>query len=388
MLRHFFSKTPIAWRQLIKDKTRLGIAVAGIAFANILIFAQMGFEASLFNSSTAPHRILNADLVVVNRHFESIYSVKPFSRRRLYQVLGFEGVESVSPLYIGLGNWKNPKTYRTQTILVFGTDPRTEAFKYPQINQNISELQKPDTVLFDQASLPAFGPIATLYKQNSIVETELNGVKIRVGGLFSLGTSFAAYGNLITSDTTFLHLFPNTGVSKIQLGLVKLKADADIKKISENLEAALPNDVMILTASAFEAAEKSYWEKATPIGFIFGLGVIVSFIVGIMVVYQIMYSDIANHLPQYATLKAMGYRDRYLIGVLVQESLFLAVFGYIPGVTLSLGIYRLAAYSTKLPIFMTTQRSIAVFMLTVVMCLISGATAMGKLQSADPADIF
>lgn len=388
MLRHFFSKTPIAWRQLMKDKTRLGIAVAGIAFANILIFAQMGFEASLFNSSTAPHRILNADLVIVNRHFESVYSVKPFSRRRLHQVLGFEGVESVSPLYIGLGSWKNPQTLRTQTILVFGTDPRTIAFKFPQINQNISQLQKPDTVLFDQTSLPAFGPIATLFEQQSIVETELNGIKIRVGGLFSLGTSFAAYGNLITSDTTFLHLFPHTTVSQIQLGLVKLKSNVDIKQVSENLETGLPNDVMIFTASAFEAAEKTYWAKATPIGFIFGLGVIVSFIVGIMVVYQIMYSDIANHLPQYATLKAMGYRDRYLVGVLVQESLLLAVFGYIPGFALSILIYQVAAYSTMLPIFMTPQRSIAVFMLTVIMCLISGATAIRKLQSADPADIF
>ncbi|MEM9927196.1 MAG: ABC transporter permease DevC [Cyanobacteria bacterium P01_D01_bin.50] len=388
MLRHFFSKTPIAWRQLMKDKIRLGIAVAGIAFANILIFAQMGFEASLFSSSTAPHKILNADLVIVNRHFESLYSVKTFSRRRLHQALGFKGVESVSPLYIGLGSWKNPQTLHTQTILVFGTDPRTIAFKLPQINQNIYQLQKPDTVLFDQTSLPAFGPIATLFKQQSIVETELNGIKVRVGGLFSLGTSFAAYGNLITSDTTFLNLFPNTFISEIQLGLVKLKSNADIKQVSENLETGLPNDVMIFTASTFEDAEKAYWAKATPIGFIFGLGVIVSFIVGIMVVYQIMYSDVVNHLPQYATLKAMGYRDRYLIGVLVQESLILAVLGYIPGFALSLGLYKLAANSTMLPIFMTPQRSIAVFLLTVIMCLISGTTAIRKLQSADPADIF
>ncbi|MGF1673126.1 MAG: ABC transporter permease DevC [Rivularia sp. (in: cyanobacteria)] len=388
MLRHFFRKTPIALRQLMKDKTRLAIAMAGIAFANILIFAQMGFEASLFNSSTAPHRSLNADLVVVNRHFESVYSVKNFSRRRLHQVLGFEGVESVSPLYIGLGSWKNPQTHRTQTILVLGTDPRTTAFKFPQINQNISELQKPDTVLFDQASLPAFGPIASLFEQQSRVETELNGIKIRVGGLFSLGASFAAYGNVITSDTTFLSLFPYTPITQIQVGLIKLKSNADIKQVSENLETGLPDDVMIFTASDFQTAEKTYWQKSTPIGFIFGLGVIVSFIVGIMVVYQIMYSDVANHLPQYATLKAMGYRDRYLVGVLLQESLILAILGYIPGFTMTLGIYQLASESTMLPIFMTPQRSIAVFVLTVIMCLISGTTAIKKLQSANPVDIF
>ncbi|MEO0685093.1 MAG: ABC transporter, partial [Cyanobacteria bacterium J06649_11] len=274
MLRRIFNKTPIAFRQLMKEKNCFGIAVAGIAFANILIFSQMGFEASLFDSSTAPHKSLNADLVVVNRYFESIYSVKNFPRRRLYQVLGFKGVESVSPLYISPGKWRNPQNLHTQTILVFGTDPRTTAFKSPQVNQKISELQKPDTILFDRKSLPIFGPIPTTFEQQSIVETELNGIKIRVGGLFSLGVSFAAYGNVITSDTTFLHLFPRSSVTKVRLGLIKLKKGANIKRVRKNLENALPEDVRIYTVPDFESAEKDYWAKTTPIGFVFGFGVI------------------------------------------------------------------------------------------------------------------
>ncbi len=388
MLRHIFTKTPIALRQLMKEKNCFVIAVAGIAFANILIFSQMGFEASLFDSSTAPHKSLNADLVVVNRYFESIYSVKEFPRRRLYQILGFEGVESVSPLYISSGKWKNPQTLHSQTILVFGTDPRTTAFKSAQVNRNISELQKPNTVLFDQTSLPIFGPIATLYQQQSNLETELNGLKIRVRGLFDLGASFAAYGNVITSDTTYLYLFPQYSVTQVKLGLVKLKSDADINQVRKNLEAALPKDVKIFTVPAFEAAEKAYWAKTTPIGFVFGFGVIIAFLVGTMVVYQIMYSDVATHLPQYATLKAMGYRDRYLVGVLMQESLILAICGYIPAFAVSWLIYDLAAFLTLLPIYMTLQRGIIVFLLTVTMCLISGLTAIRKLQSADPADVF
>ncbi|MEL6162309.1 MAG: ABC transporter permease DevC [Cyanobacteria bacterium J06628_3] len=388
MLQRIFTKTPIALKQLMKEKNCFGIAVAGIAFANILIFSQMGFEASLFDSSTAPHKSLNADLVIVNRYFESIYSVKNFPRRRLHQTLGFEGVESVSPLYISPGKWKNPQNFHSQTILVFGSDPRTTAFKSPRINRNISELQKPDTILFDETSLPIFGSIATLYQQKSTVETELNGIKIRVGGLFRLGVSFAAYGNVITSDTTYLHLFPRSSVTKVKLGLVKLKKGASKKQVRQNLETALPDDVRIFTVPEFEAAEKAYWAKTTPIGFVFGFGVIIAFLVGTMVVYQIMYSDVATHLPQYATLKAMGYRDRYLVGVLVQESLILAICGYIPAFTVSWVIYKLAAYLTLLPIYMTLQRSIIVFTLTVTMCLISGLTAIRKLQSADPADVF
>ncbi|WP_026732277.1 ABC transporter permease DevC [Fischerella sp. PCC 9605] len=388
MLRKCFRTTLLAWRQLVKEKTRLAIAVVGIAFANILICAQMGFEASLFDSSTAPQRGLDADLVVVSSHFKSVYSVKNFSRERLYQALGFAGVESVSPLYMGYGKWRNPQTRRIQSILVFGTDPRTTAFKFPEVNQNRSQLQKLNTVLFDQASIPEFGPIATLFQQQSTVETELNDVSIRVVGLFILGASFGAYGNTITSDSTFLHLFPDHHPNQIQIGLIQLKPGADAQQIAKILTDDLPDDVMILTKEDFARVEKAYWAKTTPIGFIFGLGVIVSFIVGIAIVYQIIYADVADHLPQYSMLKAIGYSDRYLIVVLIQEALLLAVLGYIPGFIVSLGLYQLAAAATMLPMFMTIERSVTVFVLTVAMCLISTASTMRKLNSADPADVF
>ncbi|NWF59657.1 MAG: FtsX-like permease family protein [Fischerella sp.] len=388
MLRKCFRTTLLAWRQLVKEKTRLAIAVVGIAFANILICAQMGFEASLFDSSTAPQRGLDADLVVVSSHFKSVYSVKNFSRERLYQALGFAEVESVSPLYMGYGKWRNPQTRRIQSILVFGTDPRTTAFKFPEVHQNRSQLQKLNTVLFDQASIPEFGPIATLFQQQSTVETELNDVSIRVVGLFILGASFGAYGNAITSDSTFLHLFPDHHPNQIQIGLIQLKPGADAQQIAKILTDDLPDDVMILTKEDFARVEKAYWAKTTPIGFIFGLGVIVSFIVGIAIVYQIIYADVADHLPQYSMLKAIGYSDRYLIVVLIQEALLLAVLGYIPGFIVSLGLYQLAAAATMLPMFMTIERSVTVFVLTVAMCLISTASTMRKLNSADPADVF
>jgi putative ABC transport system permease protein len=388
MLRKYFRTIFLAWRQLIKQKTRLVVAVVGIAFANIMICAQMGFEASLFNSSTAPQRSLDTDLVMVSSHFKSVYSVKSFTRERLYQALGFKGVESVSPLYMGYGKWRNPQTRRWQTILVFGTDPRTTAFKFPEVEQNRSQLQKLNTVLFDQGSVAEFGPIATLFQQQAILETELNDVNVRVVGLFTLGASFGAYGNLITSDSTFLHLFSNHHPEQIEIGLIKLQPDADPEQVAQSLINDLLDDVMILTNEEFAQLEKAYWAKKTPIGFVFGLGVMVSFIVGIVIVYQIIYADIADHLPQYAMLKAIGYSDRYLIAVLLQEALLLAVLGYVPGFLVSLGLYLVAANATMLPIFMTIERGVIVFFLTVTMCMISAVTTMRKLNSVDPADVF
>lgn len=383
-----FRKIPLAWLQLMKEKTRLMVAISGIGFADMLMFIQLGFQDSLYNSATQPHRLLQADLVLINPQFKSLASVESFSRDRLYQTLSYEGVESVSSIYIGMGQWKNPDTHLNRAILIWGVEPEAPSFALPAVNKNTGQLKLLNQVLFDQVSRPEYGTIADAVQQRGTISTELNRQSIQVTGLFTMGASFVADGNVITSDSTFLKLFPERQPSQVDVGLVQLNRSAEPTRVQAQLAAALPNDVQILTLENFAAVEKQYWESQGTIGFIFGLGVIVGFIVGIVIVYQILYTDVANHLPEYATLKAMGYGDRYLLVVLLQEALLLAALGYIPGFLISIGLYQLTYAATLLPIGMTITRAVSVFILTVLMCSFSGVIAMRKLQSADPADVF
>ncbi|MBD2344064.1 ABC transporter permease DevC [Anabaena subtropica] len=388
MFAKMFHKTPLAWRQLMKEKTRLAVAVAGITFADMLMFIQLGFESALFDAAVQPHRNLQADLVLINPQFQTLFSVKSFSRERLYQTLGYEGVQSVTPLYIGTGQWKNPETRQDRAILVWGIDPATSAFTFPEIKKNQSQIKQLNQVLFDQAGRPEYGAVGDIFKKTNNFQTELNNISINVSGVFSNGASFAADGNVIASDSTFLRLFPERKADRIEVGLITLKAGADPEKVRSQLAAGLPNDVRVLTPEGFAQTEKDYWANGTGIGFIFGLGVGVGFIVGIVIVYQILYSDVSDHLPEYATLKAMGYTDRYLLVVLLQEALLLAVLGYLPAYILSFGLYQVTYAATMLPIAMKLERAITVFILTIIMCTFSGAIAMRKLRSADPADVF
>ncbi|MBU7582611.1 MAG: FtsX-like permease family protein [Nostoc sp. TH1S01] len=383
-----FLKTPLAWRQLLKERTRLLVAVAGITFADMLIFIQMGFEGALFDAAIKPHRSLQADLVLINPQFQTLFSVKSFSRERLYQTLGYEGVQSVSPVYIGTGQWRNPETRLERAILVWGINPAKSAFNFPEIQNNLDPIKQLNQVLFDQAGRPEYGAVGEIFQKTGKFETELNNKNVRVKGLFSNGASFAADGNVITSDSTFLQIFPERKPDRIEVGLITLKPDANPEKIQAQLITGLPKDISVLTPEEFAQIEKAYWASGTGIGFIFNLGVGVGFIVGIVIVYQILYSDVSDHLPEYATLKAMGYTDRYLLVVLFQEALFLAFLGFIPAFFFSIGLYQLAYTATMLPIFMNSQRAITVFILTVIMCTASGAIAMRKLSAADPADIF
>jgi putative ABC transport system permease protein len=382
------TRLPLAWLQLTHEKLRLMAALAGIAFAVILMFVQLGLSAALFDAAVSLFSKMKADLFVVNRQYEYVIQAKTMPRERLSQTLAIEGVESATGIYLGVGSWKEPVKHQEAVLIVTGFDPRSHVVAIPEVEEKLSEVAKPDVVLFDIRSNPIYGNIADLYHSTPSLFTEVNRRRVRVGGLFSIGTGFAAPGNVFTSDTNFIRLFPNRSQDKVDVGLVRLKPGANANEIRTRLAAALPADVRVMTRAEFMANEKMFWDKVSPVGFIFGMGTLMGFVVGAVVVYQILYTDVSDHLPQYATLKAMGYGNGYLFLVVFKEAILLSLLGYIPGLVITQALYVITRENTGLPIGMTFERALGVFVITVVMCSTSGALAMRRLRSADPAEIF
>ncbi|MBD2133636.1 FtsX-like permease family protein [Sphaerospermopsis sp. FACHB-1094] len=381
-------KIPLSWLQLTREKTRLAVALSGIAFADILMFMQLGFRDALYYSNVRMHSSLKGDIVVINNQSNAVLAMKPFSQRRLYKALDVPAVESVHPIYLDYTTWKNPITGRPRSILTFAFNPEFNVFDLPGVEENINKLKMPDVVLFDRSSRVEYGSIASDFEQGKNVTAEVRRRRIKVAGLFTLGASFGADGNLITSDVNFLRIFNNRQRGLIDIGLIRLKPGSDVKQVAAYLRTYLPTDVNVFTKEEFIDFERNYWATSTAIGFIFTLGTIMGFIVGTVIVYQILYTEVTDHLSEYATLKAIGYTQNYLLTVILQEAFMLAVLGYIPGFACALFLYRVARDATLLPVFMSYYRAIMVLILTILMCFISGVIAMRKLRSADPADIF
>ncbi|MEG5059400.1 ABC transporter permease DevC [Microcoleus sp. A2-C5] len=385
------AKIQLAWAQLTREKMRLVIALAGIGFADLLMFMQFGFKDALFESSVSFHAKLKGDIFITSTQSTALIAMKSFPQRRLYQALSFNSVTEISPVYLGFGLWKNPdpNERKTRQLMVIGFDPTRPVFDLPEIQNNLDKIKIADVVLFDQASRPEFGPVVEYFNQGKPVETEVDNRRIVVDGLFTLGASFSADGNIVTSDLNFLRIFATRRTKGlIDIGIVHLQPGTDVKAVVEKMRATLPSDVRIASKEEFVAFERKYWEEGTAIGFIFTLGAAMGFIVGIVIVYQILYTDVTDHLPEYATLKAMGYKDFYFLIVVFQEALILAILGYLPGFGISVVLYNLGRSATSLPMYMTVGKAVTVFVMTVVMCSVSGAIAVRKLQAADPADIF
>lgn len=381
-------RIPLAWLLLTRQPVRLAVALAGIAFAGILMFMQLGFRDGLFDASVTIHRLFDTDLVLISPRSSSSVSMAGFPRRRLVQAMADPDVEGITPVHWNLLLWRNPDTKATRSILTLGFEPADPLFTDPNLAPKAKLLQDRGRVLFDELSRPEFGPVAEWFRGGRTVESEINGKKVRVAGLVGLGTSFGADGNLLTSQETYLQLLPNTPPGSIEVGLIRLRAGADTDAVVERLKRDLPDDVSVLTKAGFIAFEQNYWRSSTSIGFIFTLGAAMGFVVGCVIVYQILYSDVSDHLPEYATLMAMGYRLPTLLGVVAREGMLLAVFGYLPAYAAGQGLYLLVRNATQLPVSMNLTRALTVFIMILVMCMGSATLAMRRLGDADPAEIF
>lgn len=377
-------RIPLAWLNLLHERTRLVVAIAGVAFAVVLIFMNLGFQGALLKSTTVMYDEFDAEVFLTSPQSLEISSTKAFPRERLYQVAGVTGVERVMPLYLEYMLWRNPETRLSRAMFVFGINPQDPLFLMPELRtpEAIQILQQPDVAFIDRLSRAEFGP------QTTGLETEADRRRITIGGQYTLGGGFAADGTLIMSDQNFRRFFAPRPLDMINMGLIKLKPGTDPEAVVAEMRTLLPKDVRVLTKLDIILNDTTYWLENTAIGFIFTMGVIVSFIVGIVIVYQILYTDIRDHLREYATLKAMGYGSNYLFQVVLQEAVILAVLGYIPGLLIALGLYRLTFNATQLPIFMGLPRVVIVLTLTILMCGISGLVSVRKVVTADPADVF
>ncbi|MCH2172545.1 ABC transporter permease DevC [Myxococcota bacterium] len=385
---------PVAWLQLKQDKLRLLVALLGVAFAVILILMQLGFQEALFSSAVRFHNTFRYDIVMISPKTKFMGQPSSFTRRRIYQALSHPNVSDVSGVYLGAALWKNPvNPSDSRLVYAVGFDPSNDDLLLEGVEGNLDRLKMADVALFDRKSRPEFGPVPALLEANEKatgrgVFTEINDRRIQIVDLYSLGTSFGVDASIVTSDVNFLKIFPDRPVGLIDLGLIDLEKGADAQAITQGLKESLAADVEVLTREAFVQREVDYWNKSTPIGYVFNFGVIVGIFVGSIIVYQILFADVSDNLQEYATLKAMGYSNGYLFGLVFQEALMMAVLGYIPGFLITLTLYSTASAATQLPLEMNAGRAVGVLLLTIAMCMISGAIAVRKVRTLDPADVY
>jgi len=381
---------PLSWRQLVVEKKRFAAAVAGITVAVAMMLFQVGLQSALFAQVVAPIKQMRADVVLISSQFEYLGSSHEFPRARLYSAQGYDdSILGATSLNLGSLPFKNPDTGRARDIFILAFNPAEQPFTNLEILAQQDKLKLEGAVLFDRLSRADYGPVPQLLAANGgIKDSEVADRHVQIAGLFDMGVTFAADGNVLMGRDTYLKISPGARADQISLGLLTLKPGADAEAVAAKLDKRLPDDVSAMSYRQFLAKEEAYWTERTPIGFVITASMLVSLIVGAVIVYQILYTDVTDHLPEYATLKAIGFTDGYFIRLVLQESVILSLFGFVPGLGLAAGLYWATRTYGHMPAHLTGGNIAMVFGLALGMCLLAGALATRKLRRANPADIF
>jgi putative ABC transport system permease protein len=372
----------LAWRILTHDKGRTALAVAGVFMAILLVFVQLGFFIAVPQGGMLLYDRTRFDLLIASTGYE--YQVQPggFTLSQLDKARTAPEVALAAPLYFGSAKWRSGEDGKAPDVFVIGLDPQDRIFTSEDINRQLAVLDRADTTLVDSMTRPMFGPLTT----GRVVE--ISGEKVKIGGDYVLGTGFMGLGVILVSTQNFVRLFPYRKLGQVNLGLIQLKQGVDPDRAAASLRQLLGGDIQIFTRPELEAHETAYWTTRTSVGLLFGSGLIVSFIVGVMVVYQILATQVSRQLPQFATLKAVGYGDRFLNGTVITMALLIVLAGFFPALVAALGIYEVIREETLLPVEMSGPRIAVVFAATLAMAAASALLSMSSLRRADPADLF
>lgn len=372
----------VAWRMLTHEKGRNTLAVGGILVAVLMIFLQLGFYDCVPKAGMLIYNGLRFDILLTSSSYVSQVQSYDFPRARLYQALSLPEVESASPFYQGEASWLTEPGGIRRDLFVMGFRLADRSMMVEGIERQLDVLQRPDTLLVDTQTLPVYGPKTPGRK------VELRERTVEIGGQYVLGTGFVGLGAVVVSDVNFIRIFPRRSLAAPNLGLLNLRPGSNPDQVAARLHTLLPADTRVFTRPQIQAHEISYWQTKAPTGIIFGFGVIISIIAGTIILYGTLATQVTRQLPQYATLKAMGYSNGSLRRIVVALALVTAGVAYLPSLGMSLIIYERLRIIARLPIDMTVTRLLGVLAITLVMAAGSALLAVGKATRADPADLF
>ncbi|WP_103256588.1 FtsX-like permease family protein [Tabrizicola aquatica] len=387
LLQRLLGRLPIGWLQLTHNPMRFAAALVGVAFANVLVFVQLGIMNSMGTAVLQPYSFFSADVMISASDANALTDGGNVARQWLLQAMADPDVVDGIGLFVG--NVPLDRASTDIALTTFGIDPTKPDFLSPLIADDIALLQVQDSALIDRLARGLPRDEAAAIRPQSPLAFETQGRTVTAYSTFAGGGGFGGDGYMIMSDQTFLSLFPARRSAAPDHILLRLRPSADVDATVQRLRKLISDPELRIRSYADAGQEElTYQQTKRPTGIIFGFGVLIGVLVGLVIVYQVLSTDVADHLREYATFKAMGYDQRFFMGIVLEEALILGILGFVPGVTVGGTILTVMGKVTTLPLAVTWSMAATVFVGTVVFSALSGAIATRRLAAADPADLF
>lgn len=407
---------PLALRNVSQGGRKSLAAVSGAAFSLTMVLLQLGFLQAVRITATNNFDQLDFDVVLLSSRYEQFYAPGFLPLERLRQARNVDAVIGATPLYASFGLWRCPpypldqatdssadetppgplsrwlagdrirRPLQRRELFVMGVDLDDPPFRPPIQDAVLAarpRLRLRDRVLMNELSHPDFG----WSLRDRFQGWELGAKAADVVGGFRMLRGFAADGTVICSDENFVRFCDYGSTETTNFGLLKVQ-HGRVDEAVDGLRSILPDDVQVFSRESIRAREEDHWVNQTSTGKLFAFGVLVAMVVAAVVVYQVLSNDVREHLPEYATLKAMGYSTTRLARIVVAQSLIYMVISFFVGLLVAIVVYKATQELAGIPMRLTLENLGVTFLLSVVVGVATGLLTIGKLRRADPAELF
>ncbi|HVP85066.1 MAG TPA: ABC transporter permease [Rhizomicrobium sp.] len=371
----------LAASNLLQHRARLYVAIAGIGVAIFLLLMQIAFLHGVRVEATRLYDDFDFDLAVVPVTYQFLYSGGAFDRVRLMQAQADKDVTEAFGLNIGVSRWTDEDTQLRSSILLIGIDEPGDFVADSDIRNGYAALAGSRAVLIDAWSASGYGPLALGR------EAQISDQPVDIAGFFKLGLFFYADGSAILRNPDFARLTGHDA-SQVSVGFLKLAPGADADAAQRRLSQSLPKDVRVFTRAQLIAQERSFFTSTKPIGVLMRVSMIIAFLVGATILFQVLSAEIIQRAKEFAVLKAMGFPPEFVFGVGLAEILLLAFAAFVPALVLAVIVLGGIEFATKLPTGLTFTIAIETLFIVLAMGIASGLSVIGRIARADPAELF
>jgi putative ABC transport system permease protein len=371
----------IAAANLLQLKMRFVIALAGTAMPILLLLLQLALVQGVRTEVTRLYNDFDFDLALVPITYEYMFSSGVFDSVRLAQARAIDGVADTFSLNVSGGAWTDRENRKRSPILVVGVDDKPQFIADPEIRDGLARLRTGNDVLVDRYSSSGLGPLTPG------TDASLDDRPVTVAGQFSLGMFFYADGAALARNANLPQL---TGDSsrEVSFGLIALAPGADAPAVRRRLAEALPPDVRVLTRREFLEGEQGFFLATKPLGIMVQVGLIVAFLAGAVVLWQVLSAEITRRLNEFATLGAMGFSTAFVLGVGFCETLLLGLAAFLPAIAIGSAILWGLAAATHMPAAPSLALLLKVLGIVLAMCALCGLSVARRIAAAQPANLF
>ncbi len=366
-------------RLLLHNRLRLLIASASVAMGVVVVFVELGLLLGMLDAQSLIANLVRGDLLIMNIARINLHRWDKIDLVRLEQAAAVPGVARVTPIYEDHVGLRNPADKRVRRIILYAFPPNDVPFKLDDPAAISHALKISHGFLYDRLSRPIFGQFGVGD------DIQIDTVPLRVGGYVNIGADIVNDGNILMSEGDWLARLPD---SKPIMGLIHLKVGASLEAVQQLILQSLPPDVTVLTPAETVRRESLYTLRSAPVGLLFAIGMLAGLVIGTINCYQVLYNEITDHLRQFATLKAMGFSNRFLRRIILGQATILAVAGFSTGVVFAWLADRYIAAQSMLPIRIGPGSAVVVCFFTLLMCMGAGLIAIRRVAVADPATLY